>query len=66
MSSNVRKHFEKNLKITSKESKKFGNKLDELEKKLETTSKKLENKLEELEKKLDNKLEEMLRILKPE
>ena len=80
MTSNVRKEFEKNLETTSKQTKELGNKLDQLELKLETTTmeleKKLESKFEELEKKLESnfettkkledKLEEILRILKPE
>ena len=63
---------------TSKQTKELGNKLDILEKKLETTSwqtkgleqklettsKELGNKLVELERKLDNKLEEILKLLK--
>ena len=78
MSSNVRKEFKKNLENSSKQTKELGNKLAELEKKLETTSKEFSNKLEELEKKLqsnfettstqtkelDNKLEEILKLLK--
>ena len=53
VTSNVRKEFEKNLEITSKQTKDLETEL----KKLQTTSKGLGNKLEELEKKLESNFE---------
>ena len=55
MTLNVRKEFEKNLETTSKE---LGNKLEVIERKLESNL--------ETTKNLEDKLEEILRILKHE
>ena len=44
----------------------LGNKLEQLEKELETNSNELEKKIETNSKELGNKLEEIIKLLKPE